>query len=307
MNQRRHHINVKSSAVNCFHFENKKLSHKFLKTSFIYLPSHIIMAPTKNSKNTTTTSAPGISSTTAPSSPARASMSSKKPFSPIRKAGGMIRDVNTSKPKMDIYELGIINCGLGPVFPVIIEKEKGKGVAYNVPNLRRLSELATAELDKLGFLGTYHKRDPNDADKPLVVVNIKLSEYNVDVLLFDCGIMLREGAEATERDYYVLVSKFASVFNQISKQSEAAGEYQYGAPVYVNKGMKTPVGGACLFDYFMTYDCVKIMKQFCDGVDTKAELMMHSDRDNILELVFGDSEKGLEVVLAIDEMIYDTL
>jgi len=35
--------------------------------------------------------------------------------------------------------------------------------------------------------------------------------------------------------------------------------------------------------------------------------MMHRDRDNILELVFGDSEKGLEVVLAIDEMIYDTL
>ena len=45
------------------------------------------------------------------------------------------------------------------------------------------------------------------------------------------------------------------------------------------------------------------MKQFCAGVDTKTELMTHNDRDVILEVLFGDSQKGFELVSAIDEMI----
>ena len=291
-------------------FVQNKLPHKFSATSSISVSPLIIMAPTKKANDSNTSNvANGSNSSfsTPPSSPTKAKLSHKKPFSPTRKVGGMICTMNTAKPKMDIYQLTIINCGLGPVFPVLIEKEEGKGIPYNVPNLRRLSELDQGELDRIGVLGTYFRRDATDADKPMVVVNVKLSEYNVDMILLNCENILRGGAEATMKDYSATTSKLASVLNQISKQSEAAGEYKYGAPLYVNKGIKTSAGGSCLYDYFMTYDCIKIMKQFCDGVETKADLMMHKDRDNILDLIFGDTEKGDEVVMAIDEMIYNTL
>ena len=274
------------------------------------------MAPTKNSKNeskpnTATGASPPSSpakantSSNVPSTPTKANTSPKKSFSPTRKVNGFVRV--TTNARQDFYELGFIDLSMGPVFGMIINKEKGKGVAFNAPNFRILMELPPEQLDDIGFLGLYNIRDPNDADKPKVVTNIKMKEYNEDFVLMTCENIIKDGEEATERDYFLMVTKFAAVFNRISKQAEAAGEFKYGAPLYVNKGNMTPLSGACLFDYLMTFDCVKVMKQFCAGIDTKTELMIHNDRDDILEVMFGDSQKGFELVSAIDEMIYTTL
>ena len=127
------------------------------------------MAPTKNSKNeskpnTATGASPPSSpakantSSNVPSTPTKANTSPKKSFSPTRKVNGFVRV--TTNARQDFYELGIIDLSMGPIFGMIINKEKGKGVAFNAPNFRILMELPPEQLDDIGFLGLYNIRDP---------------------------------------------------------------------------------------------------------------------------------------------------
>jgi hypothetical protein len=180
------------------------------------------MVPTKNSKNDSKSKADeGASnapSTTPPSSPAKANTSPKKAFSPSHKVNRFVSV--TTNARQNLYELRIIDVSMGPIFGMVINKEKGKGVAFNAPNFRILMELPPGELDDIGFLGLYNIHDPNDTDKPNVVTNIKLKEYNEGFVLMRCENIIKEGKEVTESDYFLTVTKFVGSFQQNLQTSQ---------------------------------------------------------------------------------------
>ena len=264
------------------------------------------MAPTKPNKEQKVTAATQAVATP-PSSPTKAALSPKKAYSPTRKAGGFNCTPVSLGQANEIYEFGIIDVGLGPLYLVTVEKEKGKGTMFNVPSIRRLNDSSEKDKDDVRFLLNFFQRDPNDAEKLLTTTNSKLKDYNHDIFLLTSEYVTPMGKEPSVSDYFVNTSKFTKIFNTLTKEGEDAGDYKYGTPVYVNKGNKTPTGGACLFDFLVLNDCVTVMKCFCDGVDFKTDLMVHDERDEILKLIFGDADKGFDLISTIDDMIYDSL
>ena len=219
------------------------------------------MAPTKPSKEQKVAAAAQALGTP-PSSPTKLASSPKKAYSPMRKAGGFNRTPVISGQAKEIYEFGIIDVGLGPVYLVTVEKEKGKGTMFNVPAIRRLLDSSDKDKDDVGFLLNFYQRDPNNAEKLLTTTNNKLKDYNHDIFLLTSEYVTHLGKEPSLSDYFVNTSKFTKMFNILTKEGHDAGDYKYGTPAYINKGNKTPAAGACLFDYLMLNDCVTVMKRF---------------------------------------------
>lgn len=251
------------------------------------------MAPTKNQKN----------KSSATSSDGKSDSPIKNPSSPPRKTGF---DRTHSKTPRDIIELTYRNTGTNEYFVVIPTKGNGGTTpAFNAPMLRLLEDSTDEEKDAGNFCMAFEMRDPTNPDIPLVVTSNTGREYKADVFVNTTAGVTVDGNEATLSDYFLATQNFTKLAN--AKAKEARSDFKYGVPTYVNKGNKTPPTGSCLFDFLMTEDCVTVMKKVFVGVDTKVDFMGNKNRDEILQMVFGNAEKGFEVVSAIDENIYNEL
>ena len=104
--------------------------------------------------------------------------------------------------------------------------------------------------------------------------------------------------------FHEAAGNLTRVFNDVSR-NEARDGFKYGHPTFVNKGNNTPPTKPCLHDYLLDRDCITILKRAYKGADTKYELMNNEFRDDILEIVFGDSNVGYQIVNELDDETYE--
>lgn len=141
-------------------------------------------------------------------------------------------------------------------------------------------------------------RNPDGTNEPLQKVNKSGNAYpvTVAVVLPDEGVTLSQATTNLSKTMSTIAA------------NECRTEWNYGTPVFLNKGDSSPPTLLPLSHYLVDMDCITIMKRVFEGVDTKEELMNENDnRDEILSLVFGDANEGFQVVEAIEDNMYDEL
>lgn len=176
-------------------------------------------------------------------------------------------------------------------------RSNGSDPAYTgsiFPNI----ESNTSHMSHCGITLITTLRNPNGTNEPLQKVNKAGNSYpvTVTVILTDEGVSLSQAA-----------SNIAKTMTNIAK-NECKTEWNFGTPVFVNKGDASPPTLLPLSHYLVDFDCITVMKRIFEGTDTKDDMLnKNKDRDEILNMVFGDANKGFEVIENLEDSIYEEL
>ena len=176
-------------------------------------------------------------------------------------------------------------------------RSNGSDQAYTgsiFPNI----ESNTSHMSLCGITLITTLRNPNGTNEPLQKVNKAGNSYpvTVTVILTDEGVTLSQAA-----------SNIAKTMTNIAK-NECKTEWNFGTPVFVNKGDASPPTLLPLSHYLVDFDCITVMKRIFEGTDTKDDMLnKNKDRDEILNMVFGDANKGFEVIENLEDSIYEEL
>ena len=176
-------------------------------------------------------------------------------------------------------------------------RSNGSDPAYTgsiFPNI----ESNTSHMSDCGITLITTLRNPNGTNEPLQKVNKAGNSYpvTVAVILTDEGVSLSQAA-----------SNIAKTMTNIAK-NECKTEWNFGTPVFVNKGDASPPTLLPLSHYLVDFDCITVMKRIFEGTDTKDDMLNNNkDRDEILNMVFGDANKGFEVIENLEDSIYEEL
>lgn len=176
-------------------------------------------------------------------------------------------------------------------------RSNGSDPAYTgsiFPNI----ESNTSHMSLCGITLITTLRNPNGTNEPLQKVNKAGNSYpvTVTVILTDEGVTLSQAA-----------SNIAKTMTNIAK-NECKTEWNFGTPVFVNKGDASPPTLLPLSHYLVDFDCITVMKRIFEGTDTKDDMLnKNKDRDEILNMVFGDANKGFEVIENLEDSIYEEL
>ena len=176
-------------------------------------------------------------------------------------------------------------------------RSNGSDQAYTgsiFPNI----ESNTSHMSLCGITLITTLRNPNGTNEPLQKVNKAGNSYpvTVTVILTDEGVSLSQAA-----------SNIAKTMTNIAK-NECKTEWNFGTPVFVNNGDASPPTLLPLSHYLVDFDCITVMKRIFEGTDTKDDMLnKNKDRDEILNMVFGDANKGFEVIENLEDSIYEEL
>lgn len=174
-------------------------------------------------------------------------------------------------------------------------RSNGSDPAYTgsiFPNI----ESNTSHMSLCGITLITTLRNPNGTNEPLQKVNKAGNSYpvTITVILTDEGVSLSQAA-----------SNIAKTMTNIAK-NECKTEWNFGTPVFVNKGDASPPTLLPLSHYLVDFDCITVMKRIFEGTDTKDD-MLNKNKDGDVNMVFGDANKGFEVIENLEDSIYEEL
>jgi hypothetical protein len=97
------------------------------------------------------------------------------------------------------------------------------------------------------------------------------------------------------------------VLNEVAGNPIVKPSWQYGKPVFVNRGTATPPTIVPMSNYLMNEDCISFIKRFFEDCDTKESLSNNEHRDEILKEVFGSADEGWHALESISDESYEML
>jgi hypothetical protein len=103
------------------------------------------------------------------------------------------------------------------------------------------------------------------------------------------------------------VDDLIKVLHNVATSDNCRGSWQFSIPTFVNKGSATPPSVPAMSTYLLNEDCITFIKRFYEHSDTKEQLCNNEYRDDILEAVFGEADKGWTILEAMADDEYDLL
>jgi hypothetical protein len=231
-----------------------------------------------------------------PSTPPK-SKSPVKAGSPPRKSTidrSPLKYGKSSKDQLVKYkEVGIQGVCLAFCF-----KPDGINPSFISPIIRYLED---AEIEKGNghILFLAQLRDPSGANTALQTASATGKLYPTDVFVMSI--------ERPNYPYFSAIGDLVRVLNDVSGNPIVKPSWQYGTPVFVNRGTATPPTIAPLSNYILNEDCLTFIKRFFEDCDTKESLSNNEHRDEILKEVFGSADEGWRALESISDENYEML
>ena len=107
--------------------------------------------------------------------------------------------------------------------------------------------------------------------------------------------------------YFSAIGDLVRVLNEVARNPVVKPLWQYGTPVFVNRGTATPPTIVPLSYYLLNEDCISFIKRFFVDCETKDSLSNNEHRDEILKEVFGSADEGWHVLESISDESYEIL
>ena len=219
-----------------------------------------------------------------------------KAASPPRKAKTNRKNTQYSIKTSRAEQVKFKSVGIDGVGLALIYKSNGTDFSFLGNCLSHLqSKEDKMELCKVTMFAKLRKPESNELlqTKP----NKSGNSYPVDIVVFstDGEINLNQAC-----------TNLAKTLGEIAKD-ECKTDFHYGIPIFMNKGDCSPPTVLPLSYYLLDYDCISVIKRIYEGADTKEELMANPQMKNILTIVFGEANKGFQVLEQIPEEVYEEL
>ena len=273
---------------------------KFRSSSHFLTTSNMGKTPPKNDKkqNNDPSKVDQVKSTEAAATDDSSKSKQETPTkaaSPARKAKTTRKNSQFSIKTSRAEQIKFKRVGIDGVGIALSYKSNGTDPSYLGTCLSHLqSKEEKMELCKVAMFTKLRNPESNEPlQKPNKVGNL----YPVDVV-----VISTDG----EIDVNKACTNLAKTLGEIAK-NECKTEFQFGIPIFMNKGDCTPPTVLPLSYYLMDFDCITIIKRIFEDADTKEQLMANSERDNILKIVFGEANKGTQVLEQIEEEVYEEL
>ena len=186
--------------------------------------------------------------------------------------------------------------GIEDVAVAMFFKSNGTDPSY-LGNILSFVKTDEQKLESCKATTFTYLRNPDGTNVAFQKANKSGNSYPVDICVISTDGEIPVSQACTN---------LAKTLGEIAK-TECKAEFNYGIPVFINKGDCTPPTVLPLCHYLMDYDCITVIKRIYEGAETKEELMENPERDNILKIVFGVANKGFEVLEGITDEIYEQL
>ena len=92
--------------------------------------------------------------------------------------------------------------------------------------------------------------------------------------------------------YFSAIGDLVRVLNEVAGNPIVKPSWQYGTPVFVNRGTATPPTIVPLSSYLLNEDCISFIKRFYEQCNVKEQLCNNEHCDTILEAVFKEADKS---------------
>jgi hypothetical protein len=233
---------------------------------------------------------------TSPSTPTKGK-SPAKAGTPPRKSTvdrSPLKSGKSSKDQLVKYkEVGIQGVCLAFCF-----KPDGIGPSYISPITRYLEDAETEKVNgHILFLAQL--RDPKGENTPLQTPSSSGKMYPTDVFVMSI--------ERPNYPYFSAIGDLVRVLNEVAGNPIVKPSWQYGTPVFVNRGTATPPTIVPLSSYLLNEDCISFIKRFFEDCDSKESLSNNEHRDEILKEVFGSADEGWHALETISDEAYEML
>ncbi len=205
-----------------------------------------------------------------------------------------LKSGKSSKDQLVKYkEVGIQGVCLAFCF-----KPDGISPSYISPITRYLED---SEMEKINghILFLAQLRDPKGENTPHQTPSSTGKMYPTDVFVM-----------SIDRDnypYFSAIGDLVKVLNEVAGNPIVKPSWQYGKPVFVNRGTATPPTIVPMSNYLMNEDCISFIKRFFVDCETKDSLSNNEHRDEILKEVFGSADEGWRALESISDESYEML